>query len=174
MAVYTIAQTNGIGASGPVTLYETTTQVLGVAQVAAQRLALSTAIPRSVLAAFRYVSLSYVLSKSGVVDGVTVLLYLGTAGTSADTLIYSSTVFTLTNRAVGGGMQLRYNPATAKMQLFTAAQDLSAESGLGTTTAYPSGLSAVLADVGQLFSLYVSESVGTDVPALERFSLVGY
>ena len=60
------------------------------------------------------------------------------------------------------------------MQVFVAAQNLALETSAATATTFPAVATAVLSDVSQYVSVYVSCNVGTDVPALERLTVIGY
>jgi len=158
----------------PVFLYHSNTQVVGAAQIAAQQLGVTTAIPRSRMIGCRYTSVNYQLSKSATADIVTTYLYVGTAGTSADTLILQTVSFLAANRQTSNGLLLRYNSSTSKLQSYSSSSGASLEALVVTASVHPNSQSAAMADVDQFFSLYVSCNVGSDVPALERLSVIGY
>ena len=159
----------------PIFLHNNVTQVVGTATNTNQLLGVTPGIPRSVLEALRYHSVSWLATKSGTIDIVTTNLYCGVLGTSADAQIVGTAAFAAANRQFSRGELRDYSSATQRTRLLTAVGNAGVELAAVTATAYPTQLSSVLADVSVFYSIYLNPPVTpTDVPAVERFTLIGY
>lgn len=163
--------------TGDVFLYLSNTQVLGVngQSGVAQKLGLSIAIPRSVLASLRYFEIFALWSKSGTTDAASnISIYLGPSGTSSDSSILSTSVFSASNRQASTSSTMRYNSSLGKAHIANVSQNNALTTGSTSTTAYPDKLTAVLSDVDQFISLYLTMGGNTDTPALESFWIIGH
>ena len=159
-------------------LYLSETQQVGVAQAAEQALFTTPGIQRSVLAALRYYSVSFAITKSAAANTVTnTSMREGSAGTLSDTIVLSTSTLlnVAANRSASGGILRKYNTVTERSQNFHAGQMVGLEQNLTSSVVWPVSTSAVLTDALVFETMAVTMSAApTDVPALERIMIVGY
>jgi hypothetical protein len=149
------------------------TQSVGIASATNQLMGVSQAIPKLWLAGLYELSVDVSVSKSGTTDIVTLNVYIGPLGTSADTLVYSTAAaLAAASRQGVSGLTLLYRPSSDR--LVTAWQPGGAQGSVaGSTVPYPTSQSAVLGAADQFVSIHLFPAGATDTPALERFAIRG-
>lgn len=111
-------------------------------------------------------------SKSGTSETATAKLRVGTAGTTSDTLIVSSSLLATTNISAESKLKYRRESATSIQKLGNSATFTGVE-GAVTTGAFPAANTVANMDTsGVYFSIIGSMSGTVEVFALEDFEVI--